>query len=55
MTLLLLLQVIVFQYCNTYVSLFYIAFFKGRGAGYPGNYSTLFGFRLDDWWVGEAT
>ena len=32
-------------------SLFYIAFFKGRFTGVPGNYNYFFGFRQDEWYV----
>jgi len=37
----------VFSFVNSYTSIFYIAFFKGRFIGYPGHYGTLFGYRND--------
>ncbi|KAM9852900.1 anoctamin-7 [Aulostomus maculatus] len=41
-------KVFVFQFVNFYSSPVYIAFFKGRFIGYPGNYLTLFGVRNED-------
>ncbi|XP_043926264.1 anoctamin-7 [Protopterus annectens] len=41
-------KVFVFQFVNFYSSPVYIAFFKGRFVGYPGNYYTLFGIRNED-------
>uniref|UniRef100_UPI00398F023B anoctamin-7-like n=1 Tax=Pristiophorus japonicus TaxID=55135 RepID=UPI00398F023B len=38
-------KVFVFQFINFYSSPIYIAFFKGRFVGYPGNYGSLFGIR----------
>ncbi|XP_059806917.1 anoctamin-7-like isoform X1 [Hypanus sabinus] len=38
-------KVFVFQFVNFYSSPIYIAFFKGRFVGYPGNYESLFGIR----------
>ncbi|CAJ1066342.1 anoctamin-7 [Xyrichtys novacula] len=43
-----ILKVFVFQFVNFYSSPVYIAFFKGRFVGYPGNYNTLFGVRNED-------
>ncbi|KAF7700140.1 hypothetical protein HF521_003098 [Silurus meridionalis] len=43
-----ILKVFVFQFVNFYSSPVYIAFFKGRFVGYPGNYYTLFGIRNED-------
>ncbi|XP_077396596.1 anoctamin-7 isoform X2 [Festucalex cinctus] len=43
-----ILKVFVFQFVNFYSSPVYIAFFKGRFIGYPGNYITLFGVRNED-------
>ncbi|XP_068441342.1 anoctamin-7 [Clinocottus analis] len=43
-----ILKVFVFQFVNFYSSPVYIAFFKGRFIGYPGNYNTLFGIRNED-------
>ncbi|XP_075871081.1 anoctamin-7 isoform X2 [Nelusetta ayraudi] len=43
-----ILKVFVFQFVNFYSSPIYIAFFKGRFVGYPGNYNTLFGVRNED-------
>ena len=36
-------KVFIFQFINFYSSIFYIAFFKGRFVGYPGNYSHIVG------------
>lgn len=41
-------KVFVFQFVNFYSSIFYIAFFKGRFVGYPGNYNRMFGLRNED-------
>ncbi|XP_069752519.1 anoctamin-7-like isoform X2 [Narcine bancroftii] len=38
-------KVFIFQFVNFYSSPVYIAFFKGRFVGYPGEYETLFGIR----------
>ena len=35
-------KIFLFQFMNFYSSLFYIAFFKGKFVGYPGNYNFLF-------------
>ncbi|XP_029025968.1 anoctamin-7 [Betta splendens] len=43
-----ILKVFIFQFVNFYSSPIYIAFFKGRFVGYPGNYYTLFGVRNED-------
>ncbi|KAM4589435.1 anoctamin-7 isoform 1-T1 [Fundulus diaphanus] len=43
-----ILKVFIFQFVNFYSSPVYIAFFKGRFVGYPGNYKTLFGVRNED-------
>ncbi|XP_051814353.1 anoctamin-7 [Acanthochromis polyacanthus] len=43
-----ILKVFIFQFVNFYSSPVYIAFFKGRFVGYPGNYNTLFGVRNED-------
>ncbi|XP_067897885.1 anoctamin-7-like isoform X2 [Heterodontus francisci] len=40
-------KVFVFQFINFYSSPIYIAFFKGRFVGYPGNYGLLFGIRKE--------
>lgn len=32
-----------FQFVNYYSSCFYVAFFKGKFVGYPGNYAYMFG------------
>ncbi|XP_053072062.1 anoctamin-7 isoform X2 [Acinonyx jubatus] len=42
------LKVFIFQFVNFYASPIYIAFFKGRFVGYPGNYHTLFGVRNEE-------
>ncbi|XP_027253471.1 anoctamin-7 isoform X2 [Cricetulus griseus] len=41
-------KVFIFQFVNFYASPVYIAFFKGRFVGYPGNYHTLFGVRNEE-------
>ncbi|XP_061828427.1 anoctamin-7 [Nerophis lumbriciformis] len=43
-----ILKVFIFQFVNFYSSPVYIAFFKGRFVGYPGNYVSLFGVRNED-------
>ncbi|KAJ7995227.1 hypothetical protein DPEC_G00242350 [Dallia pectoralis] len=43
-----ILKVFIFQFVNFYSSPIYIAFFKGRFVGYPGNYYTLLGIRNED-------
>uniref|UniRef100_A0A3Q3WCA1 Anoctamin n=1 Tax=Mola mola TaxID=94237 RepID=A0A3Q3WCA1_MOLML len=43
-----ILKVFIFQFVNFYSSPVYIAFFKGRFIGYPGNYNSLFGVRNED-------
>eukprot|EP00730_Choanoeca_flexa_P001321 TRINITY_DN10582_c0_g2_i1.p1 TRINITY_DN10582_c0_g2~~TRINITY_DN10582_c0_g2_i1.p1 ORF type:complete len:1022 (+),score=268.43 TRINITY_DN10582_c0_g2_i1:51-3068(+) len=41
-------KIFLFQFMNNYATLFYIAFFKGRFTGIPGDYSYIFGFRQDE-------
>ncbi|XP_065061401.1 anoctamin-7-like [Rhopilema esculentum] len=41
-------KVFVFQFVNFYGSIFYIAFFKGKLIGYPGNYKKLMGLRQEE-------
>eukprot|EP00052_Salpingoeca_macrocollata_P017275 m.140206 g.140206 ORF g.140206 m.140206 type:complete len:929 (-) comp20332_c1_seq2:56-2842(-) len=41
-------KIFLFQFVNSYSSLFYIAFFKGQNTGRPGDYNTFFGFRQDE-------
>ncbi|XP_068601416.1 anoctamin-7 [Brachionichthys hirsutus] len=43
-----ILKVFIFQFINFYSSPIYIAFFKGRFIGFPGNYNTLFGVQKED-------
>ncbi|XP_022096905.1 anoctamin-7-like isoform X1 [Acanthaster planci] len=38
-------KVFIFQFMNFFSSIFYIAFFKGKFVGYPGNYTKIFGLR----------
>ena len=38
----------VLQFVNYYSSLFYIAFFKGRFTGRPGDYNLIFGARQEE-------
>ncbi|XP_054720857.1 anoctamin-5-like [Uloborus diversus] len=40
-------KMFLFEFINMYSSLIYIAFFKGRFFGHPGDTFTLFGFRQD--------
>lgn len=42
------LKIYLLQFVNYYASIFYIAFFKGKFIGYPGNYNRLFGFRKEE-------
>ncbi|KAL1462346.1 hypothetical protein WDU94_014186 [Cyamophila willieti] len=37
-----------FQFSNYYAAIFYIAFFKGKFVGYPGNYTRIFGSRQEE-------
>ncbi|RZF32744.1 hypothetical protein LSTR_LSTR005937 [Laodelphax striatellus] len=41
-------KVFIFQFVNFYSSIFYIAFFKGRFVGYPGNYTLILRLRNED-------
>ncbi|XP_028393643.1 anoctamin-7-like isoform X1 [Dendronephthya gigantea] len=41
-------KVFCFQFVNFYSSIFYIAFFKGKMIGYPGNYNRLMGLRQEE-------
>nr|XP_025036500.1 LOW QUALITY PROTEIN: anoctamin-7 [Pelodiscus sinensis] len=41
-------KVFIFQFVNFYSSPFYVAFFKGRFVGYPGQYGTLLGLRNEE-------
>lgn len=41
-------KVFIFQFINFYSSIFYIAFFKGRFVGYPGNYTRILRLRNED-------
>ncbi|NXD15212.1 ANO7 protein, partial [Nothocercus nigrocapillus] len=41
-------KVFVFQFVNFYSSPFYIAFFKGKFVGYPGNYVNFLGVRSEE-------
>lgn len=42
------LKIYLLQFVNYYASIFYIAFFKGKAIGYPGNYNRLFGYRQEE-------
>uniref|UniRef100_G3WFL1 Anoctamin n=1 Tax=Sarcophilus harrisii TaxID=9305 RepID=G3WFL1_SARHA len=42
------LKVFIFQFVNINSFLIYIAFFKGRFSGYPGNYRTFFGIQNEN-------
>ncbi|XP_078113279.1 anoctamin-5 isoform X3 [Sander vitreus] len=39
-------KMFLFQFVNYYSSCFYVAFFKGKFVGYPGNYAYMFGSNL---------
>ncbi|KAK5927888.1 hypothetical protein CgunFtcFv8_012998 [Champsocephalus gunnari] len=39
-------KMFLFQFVNYYSSCFYVAFFKGKFVGYPGNYAYMFGSTL---------
>ncbi|KAF4525071.1 hypothetical protein B566_EDAN001985 [Ephemera danica] len=41
-------KVFIFQFVNFYSSIFYIAFFKGRFVGFPGNYTHILRLRNED-------
>lgn len=36
-------KMFLFQFVNYYSSCFYVAFFKGKFVGYPGDYTYMFG------------
>ncbi|KAI4900042.1 hypothetical protein NFI96_028143, partial [Prochilodus magdalenae] len=40
------MKMFMFQFVNYYSSCFYVAFFKGKFVGYPGNYTYMFGSKL---------
>ena len=42
------LKIYLLQFVNYYASIFYIAFFKGKFVGYPGNYNRFLGFRQEE-------
>lgn len=42
------LKIYLLQFVNYYASIFYIAFFKGKFVGRPGNYVRLFGHRQEE-------
>ncbi|KAF0291689.1 Anoctamin-1 [Amphibalanus amphitrite] len=42
------LKIYLLQFINYYASIFYIAFFKGRFHGYPGDYNRIAGFRQEE-------
>lgn len=42
------LKIYLLQFVNYYASIFYIAFFKGKFVGFPGNYNRFFGFRQEE-------
>lgn len=37
------MKMYLFQFVNYYSSCFYVAFFKGKFVGYPGDYKYMFG------------
>lgn len=42
------LKIYLLEFVNYYASIFYIAFFKGKFTGYPGNYNRFLGFRQEE-------
>ncbi|XP_076067537.1 anoctamin-5-like isoform X4 [Oratosquilla oratoria] len=42
------LKIYLLQFINYYASIIYIAFFKGKMVGYPGNYNRVFGSRQEE-------
>ncbi|GFR30733.1 anoctamin-1 [Trichonephila clavata] len=42
------LKMFLLQFVNYYSSIFYIAFFKGKLVGHPGDYNLLFGYRQEE-------
>lgn len=42
------LKMYLLQFVNHYASIFYIAFFKGKFIGYPGEYNRFFKFRQEE-------
>ncbi|GAB0099220.1 Anoctamin [Sergentomyia squamirostris] len=42
------LKIYLLQFVNYYASIFYIAFFKGKFVGYPGDYNRFFNFRQEE-------
>lgn len=42
------LKIYLLQFVNYYASIFYIAFFKGKFIGYPGNYIRFFDYRQEE-------
>lgn len=41
-------KIFLFSFVNSFASIFYIAFFKGKFVGRPGDYNTFFGYRQDE-------
>lgn len=46
------LKIYLLQFVNYYASIFYIAFFKGKFIGFPGNYVRLLNFRQEECGLG---
>ena len=44
-------KMFLFNFINLYASVFYVAFFKGKFAGYPGHVKYLFGYEEESWFV----
>ena len=42
------LKMYLLQFVNNYSSIFYIAFFKGKFIGYPGDYNRILTFRQEE-------
>jgi anoctamin-1 len=42
------LKIYLLQFVNYYASIFYIAFFKGKFIGFPGEYNRFFNYRQEE-------
>lgn len=42
------LKIYLLQFVNYYASIFYIAFFKGKFVGHPGEYNKIFDYRQEE-------
>lgn len=41
-------KIYIFKFINTYTSIIYIAFWKGKWIGYPKEYSRVFNYRQEE-------